>query len=419
MIASASRPSHGIAVLSIGDELLAGVVADTNLRDIADALAGRGLSLAEARQVGDDDADIATALNELGCRHRTIIATGGLGPTGDDRTRQAVARWLGRELVERPAQLARLRDFFASRGRPFPESNRIQACFPRGARALPNPVGTAEGFALAAGGGRRLFALPGVPVEMRRMLEDQVLPRLGRPAGIFVRRRSVECAGISESALAELLGPWLEPGHRPRLGTRVHAGGISVRVTCRESGAQRARVAATQWVRRVRARLGDHAFGTDGQTLCGVLLAALGRRRETLAFAESCTGGLAVQLFSREAGASRVLRGAIVAYADELKRRRLGVSPGLLARGGAVAAPVALAMARGARRALGADWGLAITGIAGPGGGSRKKPVGTVHVAVVGPGVRAQRSLLLSGERRQVQDRAALYALDLLRRTLP
>jgi nicotinamide-nucleotide amidase len=355
-------------------------------------------------------------------QHDLVITCGGLGPTQDDVTRQACARALKVPLEFKPAAwlaiLARFRRF----NRPCTENNRIQAMVPRGAEVLANPHGTAPGFFYAQAG-KMVAALPGPPRELVPMLEKQLGPRLRAqvPAGVPRRlRRVYRVCGVGESELQAWLGPLSENPAWPELGFLLdEPGEILVILTAREASGPVAQKRINLALREIKALLGPHFVGDARETLPQHVGKILGHRRQTLAVAESCTGGLVSRRLTGVAGASQYFLEGAVTYSNAAKVKRLQVPPALLTRMGAVSEPVALAMARGIRLTSGADWGLATTGIAGPGGGSRLKPVGTVCLAIAGPGktawVKTQRFL---GEREFVQRRAASTILDELRRRL-
>ncbi|GIW73329.1 MAG: CinA-like protein [Planctomycetota bacterium] len=411
------------AIVAIGSELTSGVTPETNSAWIARRLREHGVETARIVLVPDELAAIEAALEQACAAASLVIVTGGLGPTLDDRTREAAARLAGQPLVEDPAVLAALGAWYQRRGRPLEVGARRQALLPRGARLAPNPVGTAPAFVIETGSGTTCWFLPGVPEEMRALLEDAVLPELrargaGRPA---VLSRELRAFGLTEAQADARLAP-LFPGPDPELAFSVEGGLVRVRLTVREPDPQTAARRLEQAVAQARAALGEACFTDRGEGLAEVVLAQLVARGLTVGFAESCTGGLATHLLAAVPGASAALVGAIVAYADRVKAERLGVAPELLARHGAVSEPCARAMARGALQALGADVAAAITGIAGPQGGSADKPVGTVYVAVAGTAasglVEACRRWWWPGARGAVQLRAALAALDMLRRGL-
>ncbi|MFW6133493.1 MAG: competence/damage-inducible protein A, partial [Planctomycetota bacterium] len=370
-------------IVSVGDELVNGTTIDAHSAYLAARLAERGIATVAHHTIGDDADAIAEALRAAAAQAEVILVTGGLGPTPDDVTREGLARATGRELrLDRPS-LERIEAFFRARGRRMVEGNRIQAMIPEGAEPLCNEMGTAPGIA-AEVAGAVVFCLPGVPHEMRRMFETCVAPR--PPAGgRAIVTRVLHAFGAGESDVAAEIPDLMRRGAEPSVGITVACGIISLRITARgETGADGDRradaVAAT-----IRKRLGALVFGVGDETLAGVVEKALRARGQTLATAESCTGGLVGQLVTAVPGASDVYLGGVVAYADAVKRRWLDVPDALLDEHGAVSEPVAAAMADGAQRRFGADWAASITGIAGPCGGTDAKPVGLVFIALAGP----------------------------------
>lgn len=406
------------AVLSVGDELVLGTTLDTNSRTVSVALRELGLDVLEHRTVADDRSAIAAAMRELAARCDVLVSTGGLGPTDDDLTRDALNDVVdgGRAQVEDPVARADLESWFAGRGRAMAAINLRQALRPRSARIVRNPGGTAPGLA-ATVGACRVFCLPGPPREMVPMLEADVLPAV-RPAGApAIAKRTVGTFGIGESALAEMLGARMERGREPAVGTTASGSVVSVQVVARGADAA-ARAAAS--AADCRGAVAPYAFGEEDETLASALLAECRARGRTLAVAESCTGGLVGGMLTAVAGSSDVFAGGWITYSNALKVRELGVPESLLAAHGAVSAEVALAMAAGACREAGAGLAMAITGIAGPGGATPGKPVGTVWIAVhdAAAGTGRARRFEFPGARDIVRDRAAKTALQLARWTL-
>lgn len=346
-----------------------------------------------------------------------VMITGGLGPTEDDLTRQALAHAANVPLELHAPSLERIAAFFAARGRPMHERNRVQAMMPRGAAVLDNPCGTAPGFVLRLDGAQ-VCVLPGVPFEMQRMFDESVAPRLrGAQAGDVILTRTLRCCGPGEGDLAARLADLMRRGRNPEVGTVAEAGLISVHVYAAADSEEHAGALLSMTEREIRGRLGTAVFGVDDDTLASVVGRALRDRGLTLCTAESCTGGLVAKLVTDVAGSSAWFVGGTVSYSNELKSRLLGVDAALLAEHGAVSAPVACAMARGALRAHGADVAVAVTGIAGPAGGTPEKPVGLVYTALAdGRDAVPQRFLFGSDAPRHViRTRAALAALNGLR----
>lgn len=406
-------------ILSTGDELVRGRTADTNTSEIARALQAEGVTVRGAEIVGDDEAELVAAIGRACAASDIVVMSGGLGPTEDDCTRRAAAAASGRALERVPAIEEWLAARFRERGAPMAPSNLLQADRPAGAETLPNAHGTAPGFALTIG--RAWFvALPGPPREMRNMLRDEMLPRLRAklpPERRVIRTRTLETIGEREAAVGEKIADLMARGRSPRVGTTAGRGVIRVVIHAEGSEDDVARAIAADEA-EIRSRLGHIVFGADGESLASVTAALLVAKRVRTAVAESCTGGMIAASLTDVPGVSAVFLGGVVAYANEVKVRELGVDPAVIERVGAVSAEVACAMASGVRERFGADLGLGITGIAGPGGGTPEKPVGTVHVAVDVQGVVTHRKLTLPGDRGLVREIAARSALDLVRRIL-
>jgi nicotinamide-nucleotide amidase len=390
--------------LAIGDELLLGRTVDTNSAHIARWLTDRGLRVDRAAVVGDAQADIEAALRAATAGADLVIVTGGLGPTDDDRTRQALAAVLGVALAERPAAWAEIQAWYQRNRptRPIPEVNRRQAQLPVGATLLANDRGTAPGM-LVRVGQARVVCLPGVPHEMHAML-DALQPRLGEwfPGMAPPAIAEVWLAGIGESAAQELIGDLLSE-RDPQVGITVsELGHLTLRVVG-AAPAVKARTAA------LRKALKAHLIPAAGPAPS--LVALLARRGQTIAVAESCTCGHVAAQLGAAPGASAVLREALVAYHERVKTARLGVPAALIRRHGVVSEPVAAAMAQGMRRLARADLAVATTGVAGPAGGSAAVPVGTVCIAIADRRGVVVRTTRIAGTRQRVQHRAAAQAL--------
>ena len=407
-----------LEVVTIGTELLLGQTIDTNAAELGRALAAAGVEVVRHTSVADRPELIRAAVTEALDRTGFVITTGGLGPTRDDMTKREVAAVFGKALQLDETVLRALEDRFRRLGRAMPAVNRTQAEVPEGATVLPNPRGTAPGL-WVEDRARVVVMLPGVPSEMRGLLAEEVLPRLAaRGTGLVVRSRSVRTTGIAESALAERVGAIEEEIAPLTLAYLPSTEGVDLRVTAwglREDEAERrlAQVAAV-----LRERAGEHAYGADGADLAAVVLDQLRARKGRLVVAESCTGGLLGARITAVPGASSVFIGGVVAYDDVVKSGTLDVSPELLEQYGAVSEQVVSAMAEGVQRQFAVDAALAITGIAGPTGGTADKPVGTVWLAARwGARTRALKRIF-PGDRGEIRARSAQAALDLLRRVL-
>lgn len=408
-------------ILATGDEIRTGALVDSNSAYIADALEQEGIEVTRHHAVGDDLEVLVTVITEIGQRADVVLVTGGLGPTEDDLSTAAAAEAAGVGLVLDTRALAEVEAFFLKRGRPMSASNRKQAMFPEGARCLYNPIGTAPGFQMAIGRAT-FFFMPGVPNEMHRMLNEQVLPQLQSMRGqarIHRLTGIVSSFGLPESAVGEKVAGIHDLFPDIKLGLRAKFPEIQVKLylnTDDENRGRRTLADATQWVAR---QLGIHVFSLQERSMAQEVGALLQQRHATLALAESCTGGMMANWLTNTAGSSAYFLFSAVTYSNESKIKVLGVSEQTLAQFGAVHEETARQMARGARRVSGATFGLATTGIAGPGGGSPEKPVGTICIGLDSPVRTESRALTLSFGQRLMNKRLfAMLALDLLRRTL-
>jgi nicotinamide-nucleotide amidase len=409
-------------LLSVGDELALGQTVDTNTAWMSQQLAGIGIDVVLHQTVPDDQAAIERAILAAASIAPLLVVSGGIGPTDDDLTRQALAAVLQAPLELDESWLARLHEFWHKRGRAMPEMNRIQAMIPRGATMIENTAGTAAGM-FATVSGCEVFVLPGVPKEMKIMFERDVLPRVrARGGGATIASRTLHTFGLGESAVAELLGDLMARGRNPSVGTTVSGGVVSVRINARFDTPNQARDALDQAATLCRHKLGHLVYGQDDDTLPAVVNRLLIDRRATVTTAESCTGGLLAKYLTDVAGSSACFRVGFVVYHNQAKYERLGVNLEMLNVYGAVSEPVVDAMARGARRLAKATYALAISGIAGPDGGSPTKPVGTVCIALTYPQDddpretgTLMRTFNFPGDREMIRDRAAKMALALLR----
>ena len=413
-------------ILSVGTELLLGQIVDTNAAYIARRLAELGITLYRKTTIGDNLARASAAVREALQRADVVIATGGLGPTEDDLTREAVADALSVRLVESPEVLASLARFFGARGACMTDNNRRQALCPEpGAGGLiPNPMGTAPGV-LFESGDKRVICLPGVPREMEQMMDSWVVPylrdrRRGPGDAQVIKSKVVRTSGIGESALEALIFDLAHGHDNPTVATYAGGGECQVRVTARADSEPEADALIQSVLARLDARLGRLVYGYDADTLeeaVGRLLAHAGL---TIACAESCTGGQVSAMLTNVPGSSRYIDRSLVTYSNRAKVEELGVKGRTLAAHGAVSRDTAVEMATGVARIAGVDIGLSVTGIAGPGGGTDAKPVGAVHFALADmrrPSLTTAR-MRFGGDRAAVRARAAKFALDLVRRHL-
>ena len=409
-----SPPPLHVELLATGDELLTGQITDTNSVWLMDRLWDLGVMARRKTLVADDRDDLAAALRETTSRSDLVVMSGGLGPTEDDLTAEVVAAAMGVPLELHEPSLEAIRERFRKLGREMTPNNAKQARFPRGATVVPNRHGTAPGFLVRLGRGE-LVALPGVPVEYRGLSEEFVLPRVAAHVGVTPAFRLVKLFAVPESHADQAMRPIMDdPANRGvRFGYRAHWPEIHVKWAVAPPDAE---ARAERILSQVRAVFGDSIFAEGKDELAPLVVAQLTRRGERVAIAESCTGGLVAELLTRVPGASNVFDLGVVAYANEAKSKVAGVPADLLATHGAVSAPVARALAEGIRRAGGATWGIGITGIAGPDGGTPEKPVGTVYVALAGPRGTEIVHRVWRGDRERVRKTTAYEALDLLRR---
>lgn len=406
-----------------GDELLRGDTVNTNQCYLGERLLDLGIFATHALCVTDDLGSMVQAIKDsLARKPVVLVLSGGLGPTEDDLTREAVAEALGRPLEHHEDLLEAISARFAARGWVMGESNRKQALIPQGATPIPL-TGTAPGFYVWHGS-TLVTALPGVPWELKQMWEEWVEPVLqARPksegvpgVGVDQVVRRIRTFGIGESVLAEMLKEfdWRDPD--VTIGTRANLDGVTIILRGRASTEGQKKL--DEVLGRMAGILGDRMYGMDGDGLPEIVGRMLRERDLTVAVAESCTGGLLAKRFTDIAGSSDYFRGGVVAYDNEVKIKTLGVPAGMLAEHGAVSKETAAAMAEQVARLVGADCALSTTGIAGPGGATREKPVGLVYLGSVVGGVTTVEHSIFPGHREQVRERAAFAALDLLRRRL-
>jgi len=403
-------------IVTIGTEMLLGDLVDTNTAWISQRLAGLGVGIYRHTTVGDNPDRIVDALREASSRSTLVITTGGLGPTSDDLTNACIATLIGREMVEYPEAREHVDDMFAKFGREPTENNYKQALFPEGTALIPNPVGTAMGALLEWEG--TLFAtLPGVPTEMKSMFDETLEPLVRARSEGRIVSKTLHFAGIGESALAEKVQDFLDATD-PTVAPLAGQGRVRLRITTRAATEEEAWEKIAPIEKEVVSRLSGYYFGEGDETLEGAVARLLEERHATLALAESCTGGLLAKRLTDMPGSSRYFTEGLITYSNESKERLLGVPHGLLVEHGAVSEPVAREMAEGARRVSGADYGLSVTGIAGPDGGTEEKPVGLVFVGISGAeGTFAEKLDLTAWARSRdsIRERSTNRAFDLLR----
>ena len=405
-------------ILTVGDELLIGQVINTNQAYIARRLNGIGVDVAFMATVGDGLDRLIAALGAAWDAADLTVVTGGLGPTHDDVTRTALVRYFRTDLVTDEGVRARIAELLARRNVPWTAAADNQSLVPRSARVIPNPVGTAPGL-LFQTGEKRMIVLPGVPDEMKEIMDRSVIPMLAPLAGpAAIRHRTLLTTGIAESFLAAQLGDLDRLLGGASLAFLPSSAGVRLRITVHAQSSAEADGRVREVETRIRARVARYIYGVDDEEMESVLGGMLASRGLTIAVAESCTGGLIAHRLTGVSGSSAYVERCLVTYSNASKTALLGVDADLIAAHGAVSREVALAMARGVRTTAGTDIGLSTTGIAGPTGGSPDKPVGTVWIGIDDTSGALAMKFLFSGTRLAVKERAAQAAMELVRRRL-
>src|SRR5918999_1972172 len=405
-------------IIAIGSELLTPYRTDTNSLWLTERLNMVGVEVKLKTIVGDDDARLEEAIRDALKRSGVVVLTGGLGPTEDDITRKIAARALGRRLLLDEKVLDDIRAKFAHWGRKMPEINSRQAMVMEGAQVLDNPNGSAPGMYLEHDG-RAVVLLPGPPREMKPMFEGLVLPKLAeRSGGVRVVRRVLRVAGLGESAVDERIAPVYTQYKNPQTTILFNSTEIEIHLTAQAKTETEAELLLDGLAGQIEERLGHSIFAFRGEKMEEVVGLRLAVTGFTLAVAESCTGGLISQRLTEVPGSSVYFMEGVITYSNDAKTRSLGVDSELIKKHGAVSAEVAEAMAGGVRRRADTDFGLSVTGIAGPGGGSEEKPVGLVYIALSDDAHTEHRKVILPGDRHLIRWRASQAALDLLRRRL-
>jgi nicotinamide-nucleotide amidase len=406
-------------ILSIGDELVLGQTVDTNSAWLSRRLAALGYAVTEHVTIGDDQKDIESAIRRAAAQCDLLLVNGGLGPTADDLTRQAVAAAMNQPLELNADWVRKLELYFRQRGRIMPAMNRVQGMIPRTATLIENAVGTAAGIAAEISTAQKtchLFVMPGVPKEMQWMFDSFIAPRLATSAGHgVILSRTLHTFGLGESWVAEKLGSLMDRDRNPSVGTTVSGGIVSLRINARFDDAGRATDELEKTAALCHAALGDLIFGQDNVTLQEVVGKLLVDSKKRVTVAESCTGGLVGKMLTDVPGSSIYFHGGWITYSDEEKQKMLGVPVEILYRDGAISEETAIAMASGARNKSGADLAISVTGIAGPDGGTPEKPVGLVYIALAHEAGAIAREFRFPGDREMIRDRAAKMALSILR----
>lgn len=407
-------------IISVGTELLLGQIVDTNAAYLSRHLAALGIDVFFRTTVGDNSVRLREVLQTAYSRADLIITTGGLGPTDDDLTIETIADYWQEKLVTDEESLAKIRTFCEQRGMPLLKSNAKQAKRPENAKLVVNPLGTAPGIILVRDE-KITVSLPGVPVEMYSMFEESVIPYLRSCLGSrseTIISRNLKFVGIGESLLEERVHTLLENQTNPTFAPYAKSTEVHLRVTAKAKNEKEALVLLDLGQKQVMERVGEYFYGTDEADLEDIVGTMLLAKNQTITTAESCSGGLISHRLTNVAGISAVFRRGLVTYSNEAKRELLGVSAASLEQYGAVSEQVALEMAQGARHLAGSDIGVAVTGIAGPGGGSPKKPVGLVYLAVSGSKGDWTKRCVFHGDREMIKARTAQTALMLIKKYL-
>lgn len=407
-----------VEIITIGDELLYGQIQDSNSGFIGERLTSEGIEVVFKTSVGDDINRIEEAFNTARSRAEVIVASGGLGPTQDDVTKKAVVKAFKRNLIFHQDILRQIEESFRKRGSVMPKVNQNQALIPQGAKALSNLWGVAPGIFLEEKE-FLFFALPGVPVEMKWMLENEVLPILrARKPQRFILHRRLRTTGISESAIYEKIEQLIDPTGNVKVAFLPEHLGVNIRLTAESSDRDEALDVMDQFEQNIREILGTLIYGTDDQALEEVVGKLLLEKRKTIATAESCTGGLIGARFTNVSGSSRYFERGVVTYSNQAKTQLLNVPADVIEKYGAVSEQVAVLMAEGVKKLAGTDYGLSVTGIAGPTGGTPQKPVGLVYIGFAHQTDSYAQRFMFGEDRKTNRERAAQAALNLVRLSL-
>lgn len=404
-------------IIGIGSELLLGQIANTDAQFLSQQLSALGIDIYWHTVVGDNHNRIIEALRTASDRSDIIITTGGLGPTMDDLSKETLAEFLGMELKVHEPSLKRIQDYFKSIGREMTESNEKQALFPEEAIILKNDNGTAPG-AIIEKYNKIYIVLPGPPSELQPMFINEVIPYLAGKTSDQIYSRVLRIFGVGESSVEAKVKDLLQKQSNPTIAPLAGGGEVTLRITAKAASQNEAEQLILPVQKEIENRLGDSVYGYDGDTLEKVVLNSLIEKGLKLALAESCTGGLVSDMVTNIPGSSEVLLESCVTYSNEAKIKRLGVSEDTLRKYGAVSSHTAYEMAEGIRKTSGADIGAAITGIAGPGGGTDQKPVGLVYLAISNSEGTETKELRLGGNRLRIKGSTAMHLLNWLRLSL-
>ncbi len=404
-------------IIAVGTELLLGDIVNTNAQAISQHLAGLGIGVFFQTVVGDNPGRIRQAFKLAFDRADIVITTGGLGPTEDDLTKEMAAEYFGKQLVLDQTSLERMTAYMEKQGFTMTENNRKQAYMPEGAMVLPNDHGTAPGCLIEADG-KIMALLPGPPRETMPMLENYVLPYLRKQSSEIFLSRTLRICGVGESMAESMLKELIDKQTNPTIAPYAKPAEVHIRLTARASNEAEAKALLSPVAEDIYAIVGDNIYGEDDTTLADAVVDLLKAKQLTIACAESCTGGLLTAELVNVPGVSDVLKEGLVTYSNEAKAARLGVQEATLATYGAVSKETAVEMAQGAAKTAGADIGVAITGVAGPDGGTPEKPVGLVWIALCVKGETSAKELHVIGNRQRIRSRTVVVALDFLRRAL-
>jgi nicotinamide-nucleotide amidase len=404
-------------ILAVGTEILLGDIVNTNAHYLSKRLADLGISVYYQTAVGDNEERLLNAYDLAFGRADIVIATGGLGPTKDDLTKEIGAKYFNKQLVLHEESFEHIKQFFIRYNRPLSEGNKKQAYFPEGSLILPNPNGTAPGCIIEENN-KILVMLPGPPKEMVPMFENSVVPFLNKFSDAVLVSKTLRVVGLGESAMAEKVEDIMEAQTNPTIAPYAKDNEAILRITAKGKTMNEAEMLIAPIEERIRERLGEDIYGEDDTSLETVVGEMLVNRKLTIATAESCTGGLLAGMLINYPGISSVFMEGVVTYSNEAKMKRLGVREETLKAHGAVSEQTAYEMAEGIAKAAGTDIGLSVTGIAGPGGGTEEKPVGLVYVGLYIKGKVKVKRLNLFGDRQKIRNRTVVNTLDWLRREL-
>jgi nicotinamide-nucleotide amidase len=406
-------------LIFVGTELLLGQIINTNAAYLGENLASLGVDLYHSSVIGDNVDRIKEAIQIALDRANLVLVTGGLGPTFDDITREGIAAAIGREMVYDPQVMAQIEEHFKRVRHPILPIHRRQAyVLSSGCQVVPNPIGSAPGLIVEAGG-RWIIAMPGVPREMKRMCEDAIFSWIAEKAGkVVIKSKVLKVCGMGESMVANELQEIVDPLTNPTIAFLARPNEVSVRITAKASDSDEASRMITVVADQIKEKLRESVFAEDDQTMEQIIGILLSARHSTLAIAESCTGGSISDRITDVSGSSNYFQGAVVAYSNQIKTDLLGVSREDLSQHGAVSSPVAIQMAQGVRSLAETDYGLGITGIAGPTGATPQKPVGLVYVGLASQHGAYSKEFRFVGDRVTIKRRASQMALDMLRREL-